>query len=147
VLQEREIVRVSGNQTIKVDFRIIAATNKDLKQLIEEGKFRPDLLPVAIPRSACSNGPSAARRQPGQSSCVIISSSPISVQRLETHRLQLPSLQWIANKKRDQGSPLRIPPWGQFRFDTTNLGRGDHGVAFPSPKGVRTDLPCITAGN
>ena len=43
VLQEREIVRVGGNQTIKVDFRIIAATNKDLGQLIEEGKFRPDL--------------------------------------------------------------------------------------------------------
>ncbi|HEX8800339.1 MAG TPA: sigma-54 dependent transcriptional regulator [Terriglobales bacterium] len=43
VLQEREIVRVGGNQTIKVDFRIIAAANKDLEQLIEEGKFRPDL--------------------------------------------------------------------------------------------------------
>ena len=43
VLQEREITRVGGNQTIKVDFRIVAATNKDLEQLIEEGKFRPDL--------------------------------------------------------------------------------------------------------
>ncbi len=43
VLQEREIVRVGGNQTIKVDFRIVAATNKDLELLIEEGKFRPDL--------------------------------------------------------------------------------------------------------
>jgi DNA-binding NtrC family response regulator len=43
VLQEREIVRVGGNQTIKVDFRVVAATNKDLEQLIEEGKFRPDL--------------------------------------------------------------------------------------------------------
>jgi DNA-binding NtrC family response regulator len=43
VLQEREISRVGGNQTIKVDFRVVAATNKDLEQLIEEGKFRPDL--------------------------------------------------------------------------------------------------------
>jgi DNA-binding NtrC family response regulator len=43
VLQEREITRVGGNQNIKVDFRCIAATNKDLEQLIEEGKFRPDL--------------------------------------------------------------------------------------------------------
>jgi two-component system response regulator HydG len=43
VLQEREITRVGGNQTIKVDFRCVAATNKDLEQLIEEGKFRPDL--------------------------------------------------------------------------------------------------------
>ena len=43
VLQEREITRVGGNQTIKVDFRCIAATNKDLEKLIEDGKFRPDL--------------------------------------------------------------------------------------------------------
>jgi len=43
VLQEREITRVGGNQVVKVDFRCIAATNKNLEQLIEEGKFRPDL--------------------------------------------------------------------------------------------------------
>ncbi len=43
VLQEREITRVGGNQTIPVDFRCIAATNKDLEQLIEGGTFRPDL--------------------------------------------------------------------------------------------------------
>ncbi len=43
VLQEREIVRVGGNQTIKVDFRAVAATNKSLEELIDEGKFRPDL--------------------------------------------------------------------------------------------------------
>ena len=43
VLQEREITRVGGNQIIKVDFRCIAATNRDLEKLIEEGKFRPDL--------------------------------------------------------------------------------------------------------
>ena len=43
VLQEREVTRVGGNQTIKVDFRCVSATNKNLEQLIEEGKFRPDL--------------------------------------------------------------------------------------------------------
>ena len=43
VLQEREITRVGGNQVIKVDFRCIAATNKDLEKLIEAGTFRPDL--------------------------------------------------------------------------------------------------------
>ena len=43
VLQEREIMRVGSNQPIKVDFRCIAATNKNLESLIEEGKFRPDL--------------------------------------------------------------------------------------------------------
>ncbi len=43
VLQEREIVRVGGNQPIKVDFRCVAATNRDLEKTIEEGRFRPDL--------------------------------------------------------------------------------------------------------
>jgi two-component system, NtrC family, response regulator HydG len=43
VLQEREIVRVGGNQVIPVDFRCIAATNKNLEKLIEDGVFRPDL--------------------------------------------------------------------------------------------------------
>jgi DNA-binding NtrC family response regulator len=43
VLQEREIVRVGGNQPIKVDFRCIAATNRELEVLIGEGRFRPDL--------------------------------------------------------------------------------------------------------
>ncbi len=43
VLQERELVRVGGNQTIKVDFRCVAATNKELEKLIDEGHFRPDL--------------------------------------------------------------------------------------------------------
>ncbi|MFA6958754.1 MAG: sigma-54 dependent transcriptional regulator [Thermoanaerobaculia bacterium] len=43
VLQEHEITRVGGQHSIKVDFRCVAASNKDLKKLIEEGHFRPDL--------------------------------------------------------------------------------------------------------
>lgn len=43
VLEEREIVRVGGNKRIGVDVRVIAATNKDLRKLIQEGKFREDL--------------------------------------------------------------------------------------------------------
>jgi DNA-binding NtrC family response regulator len=43
VLQEHEIVRVGGNEPIKVDFRCIAATNKDLEVLVKAGTFRPDL--------------------------------------------------------------------------------------------------------
>ena len=55
VLQEREIMRVGGNQIISVDVRIVAATNEDLEQRVEEGSFRRDLyyrlntLPVLIP--------------------------------------------------------------------------------------------------
>jgi DNA-binding NtrC family response regulator len=43
VLQEREITRVGSTHPIHVDFRCIAATNKNLQQLVDEGHFRPDL--------------------------------------------------------------------------------------------------------
>ena len=43
VLQEKEIVRMGGNQQVKADFRCIAATNKTLETLVKAGSFRPDL--------------------------------------------------------------------------------------------------------
>ena len=43
VIQEREFMRLGGMDTIKVDVRIIAATNCDLKQMMEDGRFREDL--------------------------------------------------------------------------------------------------------
>ncbi|HYR50904.1 MAG TPA: sigma-54 dependent transcriptional regulator [Candidatus Eisenbacteria bacterium] len=55
VLQEREFQRVGGNQTIRVDVRIVAATNRDLKAAIADGRFRSDLFyrlnvcPIHIP--------------------------------------------------------------------------------------------------
>jgi DNA-binding NtrC family response regulator len=42
-IQEREVERVGGGEAIPVDVRLIAATNRDLKQMIAEGKFREDL--------------------------------------------------------------------------------------------------------
>ncbi|WP_206922343.1 sigma-54 interaction domain-containing protein [Alicyclobacillus suci] len=55
VLQERHVMRVGGDQVIPVDVRIVAATNRDLRDLVREGKFRHDLyyrlfvLPLYIP--------------------------------------------------------------------------------------------------
>ena len=43
VLQQREFERVGGTKTIKVDVRVVAATNSDLEQLIKDNKFREDL--------------------------------------------------------------------------------------------------------
>jgi len=55
VIQEREITRVGGVESIPIDVRIISATNKDLMALVHEGKFREDLyyrlnvVPISIP--------------------------------------------------------------------------------------------------
>jgi two-component system response regulator FlrC len=43
VLQEREVERLGGNQPIALDIRVIAATNKDLRQAVDLGEFREDL--------------------------------------------------------------------------------------------------------
>lgn len=55
VLQEREIIRVGSNKVVKIDVRIITASNKDLAALVKEGSFRMDLyyrlmgLPINLP--------------------------------------------------------------------------------------------------
>jgi DNA-binding NtrC family response regulator len=55
VLEEKKVTRVGGKQPIPVDFRVVAATNRDLRALVGEGKFREDLfwrlnvVPITIP--------------------------------------------------------------------------------------------------
>jgi len=55
VLQEREFERVGGSKTIKVNVRLIAATNRNLEKMVSEGKFREDLyyrlnvIPIDLP--------------------------------------------------------------------------------------------------
>ncbi len=54
-IQERKIQRVGGEEEIDVDIRIIAATNRNLKQMVKKGEFRNDLyyrlnvIPITIP--------------------------------------------------------------------------------------------------
>jgi DNA-binding NtrC family response regulator len=55
VLQEGELERLGGSQTIRVDVRLVAATNRDLHRMVEEGSFRQDLffrlsvVPIELP--------------------------------------------------------------------------------------------------
>jgi len=55
VLQEKELNRVGGNEPVKINIRLIAATNKDLSKLVKEGGFREDLfyrlnvIPIHLP--------------------------------------------------------------------------------------------------
>ena len=55
VLQEREFERLGSNQTLQVNVRLVAATHRDLKQMVDQGKFRSDLyfrlniFPIILP--------------------------------------------------------------------------------------------------
>ena len=69
VLQEQEFTRIGGSKLIKVNVRVIAASNKDLRQEIEKGTFREDLfyrlnvLPIEVPplRNRCEDIPVLVR--------------------------------------------------------------------------------------
>lgn len=59
LLQSHKFIRVGGREAINVDLRVIAATNRDLRQRVEEGKFRRDLyyrinvIPLTLPPLRC----------------------------------------------------------------------------------------------
>jgi len=65
VLQEREFERVGSNRPLPVDVRVLAASNRDLKSGVAQGKFREDLyyrlnvFPIEVP--ALRDGPTTSR--------------------------------------------------------------------------------------
>jgi Nif-specific regulatory protein len=92
VLQNKEIIRLGDTKPIKIDVRIIAATNKDLKQLVQENKFREDLFyrlnvfPIEIPplRERRSDIPILVRHFIKKYSDREISITPQALKKLES---------------------------------------------------------------
>ncbi len=97
VLESKSFVRVGGNKEIKSDFRVICATNKDLKKMVSEGAFREDLyyrlnvVNIAIPplRERTEDIPMLVnyfiKKYCTSMSRDILSIDPAALQRLEEH--------------------------------------------------------------
>jgi len=96
VLQEKEVERLGGRKTISLDVRVLATTNKDLRELVDEAKFREDLLyrinvfPLSIPPLRERRADIAAlaktmivRHYSGEKSTPVLSTS--AVKQLENH--------------------------------------------------------------
>jgi len=93
VLQEKQVMRIGGQQIIPIDVRIIAATNRSLKKLVEEGKFRQDLyyrlfvLPLRVPplRERKEDIPLLVEHFIKQNSVVKVHIEPVVMHRLMSY--------------------------------------------------------------
>ena len=76
VLQEREVQRLGSSETVKLDIRVVAATNCDLARRIEQGRFREDLfyrlnvVPIEMPPLQAATGRCAAAGEAFRRSCL-----------------------------------------------------------------------------
>jgi transcriptional regulator with GAF, ATPase, and Fis domain len=98
VLQEREFERVGGSETVRVDVRVLAATNRDLRDMVGRGKFREDLyyrlnvFPIEVPplrerrRDIAILVHAFLRRFGRQSGKRIDGVAPEAMRRLESYR-------------------------------------------------------------
>ncbi len=97
VLQEREFERVGGRQTVRVDVRVVAATNRDIEDAIRQGMFREDLyyrlnvVPMMVPplRERCGDIPALARhfldRANRETSKDVLGFSQLALERMEEY--------------------------------------------------------------
>lgn len=174
VLQEHEIERIGGTQSIPVDFRLICATHRKLEQLVAEGKFREDLyyrinvFPIHLPalRQRLEDIPALTlhflKRAHGKIGRGPVEASPQALALLQQHT-------WPGNVRELENvieracvlaqGPTLLPDhltwWGQFKPVARGEGDGKAGVPItavpvsmpvaPETEDLRPPLPMPVA--
>ncbi|ALA57075.1 sigma-54-dependent transcriptional regulator [Nitrospira moscoviensis] len=148
VIQEREFRRVGGNQDIKVDVRVVAATNKDLEKAVADGSFREDLyyrldvIPIKLPPLRLRSGDipllvshflDRFSKESGKPTPVL---TPEAMQVLLAH-------EWRGNVRELENLIERVVAFSSGESVTDMEIRGWlHRPVAPQPQqGVPTDLP------
>ena len=147
VIQEREFRRVGGNQDVKVDVRIVAATNKDLEKAVADGSFREDLyyrldvIPIRLPPLRLRTGdiPLLANHFLGKFSQE--SGKPVPVLTSEAMHVLL-GHEWRGNVRELENLIERVVTFSAGAPVSDEDIRGWlHRVLTPQQQGVPTDLP------
>jgi Nif-specific regulatory protein len=151
VLQEKEFERVGESRTIRVDVRVIAATNTSLEQAVEEGEFREDLyfrlnvIPIALPalRERRDDIPILAgfflKRYGEQHKCSVPELTPLVLDALKGH-------DWPGNVRELENTLERLTIFadgGPITPDLLRFGRARPVIRGPRGGAVPTDVPSL----
>jgi two-component system response regulator PilR (NtrC family) len=148
VIQEREFRRVGGNQDLKVDVRIIAATNRDLEKAVADGSFREDLyyrldvIPIRLPPLRLRTGDIPMLVNHFLEKFSKESGKPAPVLDQEAMHVLL-GHEWRGNVRELENLIERVVAFSTGGPVTETEIRGwlHHAVAPQQSQGVPTDLP------
>jgi two-component system response regulator PilR (NtrC family) len=147
VIQEREFRRVGGNQDVKVDVRIVAATNKDLEKSVADGSFREDLyyrldvIPIRLPPLRLRTGDIPLLANHFLAKFSQESGKPIPVLTSEAMHVLL-GHEWRGNVRELENLIERVVTFSAGASVSDEDIRGWlHRVVTPQQQGVPTDLP------
>ncbi|KAF4515862.1 hypothetical protein B566_EDAN000097 [Ephemera danica] len=148
VIQEREFRRVGGTQDIKVDVRIVAATNKDLEKAVADGSFREDLyyrldvIPIRLPPLRLRSGDIPLLVTHFLTRFSKESGKPVPVIRPEAMQVLL-GHEWRGNVRELENLIERVVAFstGGFVTDTDMRGWLHRTVSPQQQGGVPTELP------
>ena len=147
VIQEREFRRVGGNQDVKVDVRIVAATNKDLEKAVADGSFREDLyyrldvIPIRLPPLRLRTGDIPLLAKHFLDKYSQESGKPAPVLTSEAMHVLLGN-EWRGNVRELENLMERVVTFSAGAPVSGEDIRGWlHRVVPPQPQGGGTDLP------